>query len=334
MNKKTKLFVGPVSKNIVDVIIEQANIIDSPIGLIPSRRQIDFDNGYVNNWRTKDFVSYVREKTDNVIIVRDHAGPDQGTFKDNGIDSINNDVDECFDIIHLDPWKKFQNSNEALQETINLIETICKKSNDVCFEVGTEEAIKKYTSKEFEEFLNKLKISTKEKFKRIKYAVIQSGTRLELNKNIGKFNKNKSIEYINICKKFNILSKEHNGDYLTASEIKERFKLGLDAINLAPEFGFIETKCILDDIRKRSDKYTYERLFEICYESKKWEKWIPKKMISNLLLNNKNVFIEVCAHYEFSNPEILKLKEENPSLNDKIKKNLKKRIKEILCAIK
>ena len=42
MDNNAKLFVGPVSKNIVDVIIEEANISNTFIGLIPSRRQVDF----------------------------------------------------------------------------------------------------------------------------------------------------------------------------------------------------------------------------------------------------------------------------------------------------
>ena len=38
---------------------------------------------------------------------------------------------------------------------------------------------------------------------------------------------------IDACKEYNKLSKEHNGDYLTNKEIKTRFDMGLDAINIA-----------------------------------------------------------------------------------------------------
>ena len=45
-----------MSKNVVDAVIE----FNSPsIGFIPSRRQIDFIGGYVNNWTTKEFSNYV-----------------------------------------------------------------------------------------------------------------------------------------------------------------------------------------------------------------------------------------------------------------------------------
>ena len=50
-----KICFGPMSKNIVDVIIEIANKNKKTITLIPSRRQIEYNGGYVNNWTTKYF---------------------------------------------------------------------------------------------------------------------------------------------------------------------------------------------------------------------------------------------------------------------------------------
>jgi len=47
-----KYFIGPMSKNIVDSIIEFCNNTNNTIGLIPSRRQVENTSGYVNNWTT------------------------------------------------------------------------------------------------------------------------------------------------------------------------------------------------------------------------------------------------------------------------------------------
>jgi len=44
-----KFFIGPMSKNIVDCIIEYNRGNGNIFGLIPSRRQIDYNSGYVNN---------------------------------------------------------------------------------------------------------------------------------------------------------------------------------------------------------------------------------------------------------------------------------------------
>ena len=65
-NKKcTLLGVGPMSKNITESAIEIANDFNIPLMLIASRRQIDseeFGGGYVNNWTTKEFAKFVRNK--------------------------------------------------------------------------------------------------------------------------------------------------------------------------------------------------------------------------------------------------------------------------------
>ena len=62
---KVKFFICPMSKNIVDSVIE---INSEKLGLLPSRRQIDYDGGYVNEWNTKSFTDYVKTKS-NIIIL-------------------------------------------------------------------------------------------------------------------------------------------------------------------------------------------------------------------------------------------------------------------------
>ena len=76
-------------------------------------------------------------------------------------------------------------------------------------------------------------------YDKIKYLVIQSGTSLKGNTQTGDYDKDRLIKMVNVAKKYNLLSKEHNGDYIPVSVIKEKFELGLDAINIAPEFGLI-----------------------------------------------------------------------------------------------
>ena len=116
-----KLFIGPMSKNIVDVVIERCNDSDDKIGLIPSRRQIEHNGGYVNNWTTDEFVEYVRTRSSNVILQRDHAGPFQGKEEDDGLKSLSADAMACFDLIHIDPWKKYTDLNSGIYATVELI---------------------------------------------------------------------------------------------------------------------------------------------------------------------------------------------------------------------
>ena len=48
-----KYYIGPMSKNVVDCVIKHGQ--QHSVGLIPSRRQIDYCGGYVNNWDTESF---------------------------------------------------------------------------------------------------------------------------------------------------------------------------------------------------------------------------------------------------------------------------------------
>ena len=102
--KDIKLFIGPMSKNIVDSSIDFCNEFNVKLGFIPSRRQIDFDSGYVNNWTTRTFTEYVRSKTDKIVLERDHGGPEQGQDLDDGNASFFQDANH-FNIIHVDVWK-------------------------------------------------------------------------------------------------------------------------------------------------------------------------------------------------------------------------------------
>ena len=64
-----------MSKNFVDSIIDYSNLTDTNIVLIPSRRQIEYNGGYVNNQTTKEFAQYIYSRSTKIAIQRDHGGP-------------------------------------------------------------------------------------------------------------------------------------------------------------------------------------------------------------------------------------------------------------------
>ena len=63
-----RIFIGPMSKNIVDSVIDFSEKNNLRLGLIPSRRQIEYSGGYVNSWKTDEFIQYVRGLTDLSLI--------------------------------------------------------------------------------------------------------------------------------------------------------------------------------------------------------------------------------------------------------------------------
>ena len=318
-----------MSKNIVDCICELPN---NSVGLIPSRRQIEHDGGYVNNWTTNQFTTYVRCKNPNIVIQRDHGGPSQGKTLDDGLLSFKNDCQNGFDSIHIDPWKKLQDIDTGIKKTADLI-NYCYEVNPNCrYEIGTEQAIREFSVQELDKIFGDVKKLVGNKFANVKYGVIQGGTSIVGTKNTGVFEEKKFKDMIEVCKKYDLLSKEHNGDYLTKEEVSTRFHLGLDSLNIAPEFGFIETKTVLEEILNNQEEELFERFFKLCYKSNKWKKWVNKNFY--LTEFKKHVIIRIAGHYVFSDPNFLLIKKQMPNIETKIKENINKRIHEVLCAIK
>ena len=319
-----KYFIGPMTKNVVDSIIKFCEETDNEIGLIPSRRQIEWDGGYVNNWKTQDFSSYVTSGSQRILLQRDHSGPGQGKSDDLGYRSL---LEDCknMDLIHIDPWKKYPDYRDGLEWTVDMIKYCDSISSDLMYEVGTEEAIRRFESSELDQFLKDLRDSLGlVLFSKIKYAVIQSGTSLKGNNQTGNYDKNRLEDMISVVKKYGLLSKEHNGDYIPVSTIKEKFSLGLDSINIAPEFGLIETQTYLDEIK---DPDLFQIFWEICYESKKWEKWVNPDFDP---LDNKEDLIKICGHYILSNPIFLsKIKSNFPGIDEKIQINITEKLKKL-----
>jgi hypothetical protein len=278
----------------------------------------------VNNWTTKDLSAYVSRKSNYILLQRDHSGPGQGQYDDSGFLSLINDC-KYLDLIHIDPWKKFPSFNEGLEWTIEMIECCYILNPRIEFEIGTEESIRRFESYELADLMHQLKHRLSPKtYNQIKYLVIQSGTSLKGINQIGHYDPKRLKEMINVCKQFNVLSKEHNGDYIPVPIIKEKFNLGLDAINIAPEFGVIETYTYLNEIK---DKELLEKYFQICYDSKKWIKWVNDDFDPH---TNKEELIKICGHYILSNPEFLsKIKSHFPNIDKKIKINIKNKLIEL-----
>ncbi len=325
--KDIKFYIGPMSKNIVDSVIEYSINNNINIGLIPSRRQIDKNGGYVNNWTTKEFSFYVKDKSKNILLVRDHCGPNQGQIEDDGVDSF---IEDCsyFDVIHIDVWKKYPTYEEGLSKTIDFINLGYKLNSNLYYEIGTEEAIRKFESFELDNLVSDLnKNLSNELFSRIKFLVIQSGTALKENTNIGIYDKERLTKMLKICKKYNLISKEHNGDYISNDILKEKFILGLNSINIAPEFGQIETNVLIEEINSLNRNDLLDNFFQICLKSNKWKKWVSNDFDP---LNNKLELINICGHYVFSSEEFLIIKNQlSKDIDDKIKISIKRRIEEL-----
>lgn len=320
---RIKFFIGPMSKNVVDSVIEFSKTINNNIGFIPSRRQVDYSGGYVNNWNTEEFCNYVRDYNDKILICRDHGGENQGQIIDDGRKSFSVDC-KYLDLIHIDPFRISENIEGAAKRTKNTIQKLWTLNKSIFYEVGTEEGIFRYQPDDLNFFLKYLKTHlTQEQFSQIKYAVVQSGTGLDLSRrtNTGSFNHERLLKFIDVVKSFDLLSKEHNGDYLTNdSDMKIRFKHGLDSINIAPEFGQIESEYYLNHCK--NDNKLFNKLYKICYNSGKWKKWI-----NDVGEISKDQLIMTCCHYILNDKQFLdQIKYNFPNCDEVIKEKIKSKL--------
>lgn len=294
-----KLFVGPMSKTVVDACIEYANETQTPLGLIPSRRQVDMFTGYVG-WKTNTLSSYVRTRSNLVVLQRDHGGPLQGDVEDDGTKSLEHDAMH-FNLLHIDPFKKYKTLDSAITYTTNVINNISQFST--CeYEIGTEEAIFPMSVADAKVFFSKVKDKTSSNFDRVKYLVVQFGTKIVGTHNTGQFDKERAKQMIALCKEFGKLSKEHNGDYLSAVGVRARRELGLDALNIAPEMGGIETECIIDEIG--GNQRIIDEFFDCCIATNRWQKWFPSNFNP---VENKLDVLRACGHYCFSTAQFKSL---------------------------
>ena len=136
------------------------------------------------------------------------------------------------------------------------------------------------------------------------------------------------VNSVKIMKKIAIdnglLLKEHNCDYLSNEQIELRNDYGIDAINIAPELGVIQTNLTFNVSKKlKLDKEidTFQRL---VLKSGKWKKWN---------YNNENNLIKFysAGHYHFSTKfykdlinKINRKLDFQKLLNKSIEKNLSK----------
>lgn len=364
-NNNTLLGVGPMSKNCVDAVCEISDELNTPILIISSRRQIDskhMDGGYVNNWNTEEYSKYVewKSKKKMVALARDHGGPwqnekekkanlSQDKAMASAKESFKVDILNNFKILHIDPSESL-NEKPTLDLVIDRIyellefcnEFAIKNHKEIIFEIGTEEQSgSTNTPEELEYTLSVVKkFCKKNKIRFPSFVVIQSGTKVAEMRNIGSFEsivrvKNELApeiqipQMIDICDKFEIYMKAHNSDYLSNESLRSFNKLGIHSINVAPEFGIVESQSLYKILKKYNLNEYADKFLKISYNSYKWKKWLAYQSKASDF--EKSI---ISGHYIFSSLEFLELKKKielelyknNINLEDYLKNNVKKSI--------
>lgn len=294
-NPISRIGIGPMSSEVIEAVFRYSEKHEIPLMLVASKNQVDWDGGYVNQWKTDDYMAYVKKMRQQyakakVYICRDHCGP--GFKNDNLADvykTIDSDIENGFDLIHVDFCRYKGERQEIFNQAKKAVEYIYKKSSNILIEVGMDENKGDFLmdSSGIEE---ELRFFTT--LGPVHFFVLQTGSLIMEINQVGKFNKALLKAVRPLAKKYKVFFKEHNCDYLSAEDIAMRREL-IDAINIAPQYGIFQTMITLE----KALLYGIDpaEFLNDAYASKKWEKWLYVNTKENRLRCSI-----IAGHYVFA----------------------------------
>jgi len=293
-----KLGFGPMSSECIHAIYEASHQYKTPLMLIASRNQVDTEDGYVmttaqlRNW----VIQYRSIYPDaDVWVCRDHLGIN---FKDgeDSWDKVNTtlvgDLRHKFDIIHLDFSRMdnatalaivdacdctFTNIGAQAQIEVGLTEIGCPTHQDISDLIDIVRNL----------VFTPLFISTR------------TGIRTQDATNIGEadFEHIARIKYILSSK--GIRLKEHNADFLSSDSLSRR-KNYVDALNIAPQLGTVQTSTIKHYANMYGLTKEWGEFERIVVNGNKWQKWISTS-------GSKDLACMIAGHYHFRHETYLSL---------------------------
>jgi hypothetical protein len=295
------LAVGPMSPEIVEAVFYYSNFFRKPLMLIASKNQIDHAGGYVNGWTTKEYMQYVGEMRKQypmaqVKICRDHCGPGFNGNHDlkDVYKTIEADIKAGFDLIHIDFCHYKGTKDEKLQESKKAVLHCLKMNPKIELEIGTDENMgTNYSLPNLKEW--EREIDFFQSFCTPTFYVVQTGSLvMEINQ-VGNFNKAFTGKVAELIRSKGLKMKEHNADYLSKEDIRERAGL-VDAMNNAPQFGVVQTQTVLT--RALIYGIKIEPFLDVVYKGGKWKKWMKDNTPENKMLCSM-----IAGHYHFTSKE-------------------------------
>ena len=295
---RANLAIGPMSSEIIEAVFRYSSFMRTELMLIASKNQIDHSGGYVNNWTTREYASFLstmREKypQSKVVICRDHCGPGfNGVHDLNDVyKTIESDIANGFDLIHIDFCHFRGSKEERFHESRKAIERCFVLNSHIMLEVGTDENMGtqfgpmnlKEIESEIEFFL---------RFCKPEFYVVQTGSLVKEINQVGGFSKDFIAEIAVRMRERGIKLKEHNADYLSREEIFQRQGI-VDALNIAPQLGVIQTKTVLNKCLAYGIRF--DDFIDEVYRGQKWKKWLHNNEPENKFLCSL-----IAGHYHFA----------------------------------
>lgn len=304
-----------MSKEVIEAVFRYSHIHKKQLMLICSRNQIDVDSGYV--FTTNQYINYIylmknQYPLSNVVICRDHCGPGFGSPSDS-LESVKETIDcdleqgfelgQIFDIIHIDlchaiknwnmnalDFKRAMSHKERIQNTVELMEFARNLNPNIMFEIGTDENVGRVET-DIDKIVSDVR-ACQEVANPVFY-VVQTGSLVREISNVGSFDVNKVRTIHEALQKCGVKLKEHNADYLTSEQISARRNV-VDAVNIAPQLGVVQTSHVLHQALKYG--VDVRPFMDEVIHGQKWQKWV--RHITRL--GNTQLCCLIAGHYHFN----------------------------------
>jgi D-tagatose-1,6-bisphosphate aldolase subunit GatZ/KbaZ len=355
--KFTLLGVGPVSEAVLEAALVVSRKRRFPPMFIASRNQVDssrFGGGYLlGGIDQARFVALIRDTQRRVgyegplYICRDHGGPWQRDAELNGrlpveqaMDlaraSLEADLTGGFNYLHIDPTKcPFPFSQSELASwTLELI-AHCERFrrshalDPVDYEIGAEDIRGGITSQEdFRAFLGRVCGSMADAGLPLPTCIVgQTGTLTRMDRNTGHFDREQTSRLAAAAASFGVGLKEHNGDYLSAASCRLHPDIGVTGMNVAPEFGLVETDALLAlgalEEKLVHEGWIYESelsglpalLKKLTFSVTPWDKWLTPEVKARPRAELEGdeaarlLIVRICGHYVFADPAVRSARE-------------------------
>ncbi|MBO8186276.1 class II D-tagatose-bisphosphate aldolase non-catalytic subunit [Streptomyces spirodelae] len=330
--------IGPVSRCTVDAALTVARRWRTPLMLIPSRRQVDaeeFGGGYLG-WTTEEFADYVKERDPDglLLLCRDHGGPWMHTAEaditepavalESCVRSFTADLDAGFGLLHIDTSQGRPGTGPVPAQTAatRLVELYARcheaaleRGVEVSYEIGFEP--QDVSTNDPDEFKAALRLVLEgieaAGAPRPRYVVAQTGTKVAELRNVGRFHethaRDETLRQVSTlaatCHQEGVLLKAHNCDYLTSEETALLLRAGVDAFNVAPEYGVAETRALLRVLDELELPRAKEDFLRLAHDSGKWRKWMLEPTTATDVER-----AVIAGHYVFRTEEGLRIREE------------------------
>jgi len=297
--KQFKIGAGPMSKEIIKVLVNYSFYNKEPLMIIASRNQVDYDSGYVCT--TSELVEQINsmptEQTELIAICRDHCGPyfsdlDRGLTVDQAIirckKTIDADVAAGFKLIHIDVSRikecQLDYAKELIDYTLNL-------NPDIKLEFGSEDN----TGVDINSSIGRIESQLEflEQYKNnVVFFVSQTGS-LTKDNQVGNFDVERNKKIGEQIHNAGFLFKEHNADYFNTNDVQQRLNAGIDSLNIAPQLGKQQT----DLLKEFAPADLWEKFSDYVYAQNYWQRWVSPGV------TDKDIAVSVSGHYCFNSNE-------------------------------